>query len=150
MELTGPAFTGLFIGLIWALIRVVEYFIKRYNGTKEDSGIKDIVEKIEKNCALTAEQAEMLKEISEKNNKMFDMHNVYNENHAAAWYYPSEALSLARESHTCLGNLESAIEEVKDGQAIIVNRISDLITSQKLMTERVGDLIAALNNKFSR
>lgn len=151
MELTGSVLSGLFVALVWAVIRTVEFFIKKYGRSKEDTEIKELTEKVDKAfVAATKEQKELFEILLEQSKKMYDMHNVYNENHTAAWYYPSEALTLTRESKNSLENLESAIEEVRDGQAIIVNRISDLITSQKLMTERVGDLIAALNNKFSR
>lgn len=171
MEITGSVLTGLFVGLVWALIKVVEFFIKKYGKSKEDAEgsaaatklaeiqvnqFKDIAEKISEfkdSCVLTKEQSDKLDEIWQKVKKLDDMHNVYNENHAPAWYVPSELLPLVRESNVCLDNLEKsldiAIDEIKAGHSIVVNRISDLITSQKLVTERLGDLISALN-KFSR
>lgn len=171
MEITGSVLTGLFVGLVWALIKVVEFFIKKYGKSKDDvegsisaaklaetqvNQFKDIAEKISEfksSCTLTKEQSDKLEEIWQKIKKMDDMHNVYNENHAPAWYIPSELLPLVRESSVCLDNLEKsldiAIDEIKAGHSIVVNRISDLITSQKLVTERLGDLISALN-KFSR
>ncbi|MFA5048460.1 MAG: hypothetical protein WC516_05565 [Patescibacteria group bacterium] len=171
MEITGSVLTGLFVGLVWALIKVVEFFIKKYGKSKEDietnvsanklaetqtNQFKDISEKISQIkdfCILTKEQSDKLDEIWQKTKKLEDMHNVYNENHAPAWYIPTELLPLVRESNICLENLEKsldiAIDEIKAGHVIVVNRISDLITSQKLVTERLGDLISALN-KFSR
>lgn len=172
MELTGHALTGLFIGLVWVLIETVKFFIRKYGKTKDAAElesvavnlanvqvaqfkeISDKISQVKESCFLTKEQVDILEEVREKIRKLDEMHSVFNENHVPAWYVPSELLTLVRESSTCLDNLEKsldiAIDEIKAGQAVVVNRMSDLITSQKLMTERLGDLIAALNNKFSR
>lgn len=163
MELTGTVLSGLFVALVYALIEVVKFFVKKYGKSKEESeensqsdAVKNLCEKIdrlEESHVFTKEFASKIEDIFQKTKKLEDMHNVYNDNHAPAWYIPSELLPLVRESSVCLDNLEKsldiAIDEIKAGHSVVVNRISDLITSQKLVTERLGDLISALN-KFSR
>lgn len=146
MEILNSAITGAFVGLIWALIKVVEYFIKKYSNADETPvkicEFKDF-------CDIKKKQVEKMEDILLKLKKIDEMHNVYNDDHVPAWYVPSELLPLVRESNHCLENLDKSLEvvldEIKTGQSNIINRMTDLITSQKLMTERLSDLISALN-----
>lgn len=130
-----PALTALFIGMAWALIKVVEFFISKYKKGKESQG-------------LTEKQEEMLKEAADYSKNLFEMHNVYDESRIPLWIFPPEISKLVRETHNSLEmltkELEDSVDNMKYDQSIVVNKITDLVTSQKLMTERLGDLIAAL------
>ena len=161
MEITSSAMTALFVGLVWTLINVVKYFMAKYGkqkvvdatlvGTQANSleDIKSKISEIKERGALTKEQAEILAGIKE----LKRMHEVFNDDHVPAWYVPKDLIELVRSTHSRLNSLckemEENLDDVKHGQTTIVGNMSELITSQKLMTERLGDLISALN-KLSR
>lgn len=172
MEITGSALTALFVGLIWTLIRVVEFFIRKYGKVKEEeeatalaksltltqtNQFKEISEEIQRinhnGCLATEAKADILEKICENSNKLFELHNVFNENHVPAWYVPSDLIELVRKSNNCLNNLERNLDlannDRKAEQHITIDRLSDLIGSQKTMTERLSDLIVILN-KFNQ
>lgn len=165
MEITGSALTALFVGLVWTLINVVKYFITKYGKQKYSNAIlvgdqaKILAEicikinEIKERGTLTKEQQEIMEKSLNYIQKLHEMHAVYNDDHVPAWYVPKDLIDLVRNIHGRLDALCKEIEEnlddVKKGQTVIVGNMSELITSQKLMTERLGDLISALN-KFSR
>jgi hypothetical protein len=127
MEIGSAAITALFVGLIWTLIKVVEFFV---SGKKR---------------GLTPEQEQILLYIQGRVKHLDELHSVYDSNHVPKWYVPGELLTLIRETHSALEalshELDDSMEKVTSGQASSVQKISDLINSQKLMTERLGDLV---------
>jgi hypothetical protein len=138
MELGGAALTALFVGLVWTLIKVVEFFINSKKNGK--------VAKVEAPApALTAEQARKLEQISTMVSHLNELHSVYDENHVPKWYVPGELLTLLRNARAALESLSNELEDSMDkseaGQKAVLDKMSDLINSQKLMTERLGDLI---------
>lgn len=156
MELTSSALTALFIGLVWTLIKVVEYFINRGKNdvVRNESEERDalissrninIINKIEH----LQQQCAMLSDIYNKVKKLEESHSVVDENLIPRWYVPSELLPIVRQMHNSLDimcrELQENLEAVKDGQASLVERILDLVSSQKIMVERLGDIIAKLN-----
>jgi len=141
MEITDSAIIALFSGLVFTLIRVVEFFISKYKKPKPDNIIDNLTKSINS-------QEEMSKKILEYTKHLDDMHNVYND-HVPAWYVPSDMLELTRENNNSLNILLKYIYSMEDDQRTIINKMLELINSQKLMTDRVGDLINALN-KISR
>ena len=153
--LSNSALTALFVGLVWALIKVVEFFISKYKNNKEDK--PDILSKISNDLNILTEstksQHKMIEEILRYSEHLDHMHSVYNEDHAPAWYIPSDMITLVRDNNVLSKSLAKDIDEhmneIKDEQDVIVNKIVDLITSQKVVTERISDLILVLN-KFSR
>jgi len=161
MEFTRSALTAVFVGLIWALIKVVEFFISKYRNNKETKGLTDeqaeILRKIHNGCdhlnEINKEHDAMLKKILSYSEHLDQMHSVYNDDHAPAWYMPPDMIKLVRENYNLSKilsrDIEEHMDEFKDDQGVIVNKMTELITSQKLMTERLGDLISALN-KISR
>jgi hypothetical protein len=161
MELTGSALTAAFIGLIWVLIKVVEFFISKYKNNKEVKGLTneqvETLRKIHDGCnslnEASKEHNAMLRKILSYSEHLDHMHSVYNDDHAPAWYMPPDMLKLVRENYNLSKilsrDIEEHMDEFKGDQDVIVNKMTELITSQKLMTERLGDLISALN-KISR
>jgi len=141
MEITDSAIIALFSGLVFTLIRVVEFFISKYKKDKPKDIISDLTKNIEN-------QEEISKKILEHTKHLDEMHSVYND-HIPAWYVPSDMLELIRENNNSLNILLKYIYSMEDDQRTIINKMLELINSQKLMTDRVGDLINALN-KFSR
>ncbi len=157
MELTGSALTALFVGLVWALIKVVEFFVSKYKNNKEVKGLtndqSNTLQKVSENvstlCDVLNKQSESLSTILAHSKHLDNMHSVYNDDHAPAWYVPPGLISLVRENNNLCKDMEERIDEMKGDQGIIVGKMSDLISSQKLVTERLGDLISTLN-KISR
>lgn len=151
MELVGSAITAAFVGLIWALIKVVDYFISK-NKIKTSQldplQLKEFVtffNNFQNNCK---EQNKMLKDILDHSKDIYDMHNVYNEDHVPAWYVSPDLIRIVRENNMKSIDLLKQLIEIGSDQDTIVNKMAELITSQKLMTERLGDLIFALNKKM--
>jgi len=136
MTIEGPALTALFLGMAWALIRVVEFFITKYKKSKEPEP------------GLTEKQEELLQESRDYSKNLFEMHDVYDENRTPMWIIPPELMKLIRENHSCLEmvkkELDDNLDDIKGGQSIVVDKMTDLISSNKIMTERLGDLISAL------
>jgi len=165
MELTASAVTALFVALIWTLINVVKYFVTKYGKQRvigaelvgdQAKMLREVDQKIldiKERGTLTKEQEDILKEALAYVKKLHEMHAVYNDDHVPAWYVPKDLIELVRNTHARLNSLckqmEESLDDVKQGQTVIVGNMSELITSQKLMTERLGDLISALN-KLSR
>ena len=133
LSLSGSALTALFVGMAWALVKTVEYFVSRRNG-------KGVVIPV-----LQEEQARRLEETHEFAKELHTLHVVYDENHVPLWYVPRELLSLVREIHNCMESSESRIDEIKSGQAVLFEKMTELISSQMLLTQRLGDLIAKLD-----
>lgn len=153
MELTGSVLTALFVGLVWALIRVVEFFVSKYKTTKE-TGHEIVLKKLQDDLQRTnKEQCNMLGKILQHCENLDNMHSVYNENHVPAWYIPPDMIKLIRENNDLSKllnrELEEHMDEFKDNQDVVVLKMTELIASQKIMTERLGDLISALT-KISR
>lgn len=127
MEFGSAAITALFVGLIWTLIKVVEFFISS------------------KKRGLTPEQEDILHQVHGHVKNLDEMHSVFDDNHVPKWYVPGELLTLIRETRSALDELsrelDDSMDKVTSGQASSVQKISDLINSQKLMTERLGDLV---------
>jgi len=127
MELGSAAITALFVGLIWTLIKVVEFFV---SGKKR---------------GLTPEQESMLYQIYKSVSHLDELHSVYDSNHVPKWYVPGDLLVLIRKTHSALEalshELDDSMERIVSGQSASIQKVSELINSQKLMTERLGDLV---------
>jgi hypothetical protein len=159
MELTSSAITAVFIGLVWTLIKVVEYFISRRGSEekvdkenrKEGARVVEAAEVMSKLSELQA-QGTLIAEMYDKVKKLEESHSVVDENLVPRWYVPSELLPLVREMHKSMEimcrELEDNLSAVKDGQSSLIERILDLVSSQKIMVERLGDLIAKLNKRM--
>jgi len=152
MTITGSALTALFIGLVWTLIKVVEYFIKKnkekgneYQIGQEQSKLFEICKRLQ----YLDELESVIDNIEDKIKKLDEMHSVYDENRVPKWYVQSEILMLVRQIHNKLDIFEKELEEdiyiIKNGQTAIIEKILDLLNAQKLMVERLGDLIRKLN-----
>jgi len=156
MELGGAALTGLFIAMAWALIKTVEFFIKKYGKTTDKAelvnGQAKKLDDIHKQCmscgrfgVLTQSQINSLSVIEKLVKRLDELHSVYDNNHVPKWYVPGEMMLTVRSIHH---NIDLMTDDLKDelgklnaGQSISVEKISELINSQKLVTERLGDLI---------
>lgn len=155
MEIGGAALTGLFIAMAWALVKTVEYFVKKYgksNGAEISNETIKKIDEIYKQCmncgrygSLTNKQAETLGEINKGIKHLDELHSVYDENHVPKWYVPKEILFMVRSIHNDIDTMNDGLKEelgkIIAGQSISVEKISELINSQKLVTERLGDLI---------
>jgi len=133
LSLSGSALTALFVGMAWALVKTVEYFVSRKNGKNGKASV------------FHEEHAKQLEETYGFAKDLHEQHAVYDENHVPLWYVPREMLSLVRSIHNCMENSESRIDEIKSGQAVLFEKMTELIASQMLLTQRLGDLIAKLD-----
>jgi len=158
MEITGSALTALFVGLVWTLMKVVEYFISKRNGKKhglteeQDKQLKEIYEGSQRLDDIEKSLGEMdkvLDELKEKVKHLDELHSVYDDNRVPKWYVSSEILPTVRKIHTSLEMVRKEMEEdldlVKSGQFTLTQRVLDLLSAQKLMVERLGDIITRLN-----
>jgi myo-inositol catabolism protein IolC len=155
MEITSSALTGLFIGMVWALVKVVEYFVKKYGKEKYVSLPPEQSNKLNEvflrcsDCqrygSLTINQTKSLETIEDDVAKLRELHEVYDANHVPKWYVPSEILAMVKNVNKDIDNMSVALKDelnkISAGQSISVEKMSELITSQKLVTERLGDLI---------
>lgn len=154
MEIQGPALTGIFLGMVWALVKVVEYFLKKYKkeelslNTEQSAVLKEIHERCS-NCGrfgtLTAAQIKTLENIEKISIHLDDLHSVYDENHIPKWYVPKEILPEIKQLHNEINKVNNILRneflQISTGQSVSINKMSELINSQKLVTERLGDLV---------
>jgi hypothetical protein len=160
MELLNPALTTLFIAMVYALIKVVHHFISKRNGEKEGHGltemqsetlikIHDQITLLKEKGTLTESQIELLEKTLKGVIHLDELHSVYDDNHVPKWYVPAHLSESVRNISLLLTILsektEDGLAEIKGGQAALIDKLSDLINSQRLMTERLGDLIGKLN-----
>lgn len=164
MEIGGAALTGLFIGMAWALIKVVEYFVKKYGKVPEKAEPTEDHKKIDsiyQQCMLCAKfgnltdyQKICLENIEKAVKHLDELHSVYDENHVPRWYMPGEVLFLVRNIHNEIDSMSDDLKEelnrISMGQSVSVEKISELINSQKLVTERLGDLITLWSKVMQR
>jgi len=153
--LASPALSALFIGVVWTLVKVVKYFIdKRTEQEVEINKSPDL--SINLSTEFANNVSKNIKAIRKSTDNLLEMHSVFNENHVPKWYVPAEILTLVRQINNQLDNmyiqlktikedLASNIGDVKSGQVISVEKMTDLINSQKLMTERMLDLVSKLD-----
>ena len=157
ITLTGSIITSLFVGLILTLIKVVEHFISK---KQEKKGLNEQQEQmLQKICqyvndtqkygVLTEKQEELLEEINDSTGDLLDMHSVYDENRVPRWYISADLMPLVRKTYNSVKilnkELEESLSDIKEDQTLLVSRMIDLIASQKVMVERLGDLIVKLD-----
>jgi hypothetical protein len=157
MQLENSALTALLVSLVITLIKVVEFFLKKRTDV-ELKETKVLLIEATKEVAKLKEELLVIKECATESlkgvGKIYDMHNVYTSNHIPVWYVPGDLLSLVQSTNSDIKFFQQRttenIEKIGDGQSIVVEKISDLINSQRLMTERLGDLIKIFKeNKLS-
>ena len=127
LTLQGSALTALFVAMVWALVKTVEYFISKRNGKNGKHFSEKQSTEIEEICKLTKE--------------LYAQHTVYDENHTPLWYMPRELIAFIRNIHN---NVER-IDEIKVGQAALFEKMTELLTSQILLTQRLSDLVTKLD-----
>lgn len=156
MELGSAALTGLFIGMAWALVRVVEYFVRKYGKNTERYCLTDDQAKkleeihtmfgiYQKYGMLSDGQEKTIENIEKMVKSLYELHCVYDDNHVPRWYVPKEILTSVRaiqkDIDTMHDNLRDEINRIGTGQSVSIEKMSELINSQRLVTERLGDLI---------
>lgn len=154
---TGSILTALIVGFLWSVFRIIEYLVskKKNNrwGVSQDKKLNElhsvIMGQVKEHQKFMVKLDVAITKIEEQVKHLDEMHSVYDENLVPRWYLPSDVAKLVRQIHTTLEatckEMESNFEEVKDGQSVFVDRVIDLVSSQKLMVERLGDLINKLN-----
>jgi hypothetical protein len=154
---TGSILTALIVGFLWSVFRIVEYLIskKRINkwGPQQDKKLNELhsamLNQLKEHQRFMIKLENAILKIEEQVKHLDEMHSVYDENLVPRWYLPSDMVKLVRQIHTTLEatckEMENNFEEVKDGQSVFVERVIDLVSSQKIMVERLGDLINRLN-----
>jgi hypothetical protein len=149
--------TAFFLGFFWAVFKVVEYLVTR---KKKNTWGKEQERKLNELHAALAGRLrdqekfistleEILNSIDENIRKLNEMHCVYDENLIPRWYLPPDVPKIIRQMNSMLESFSKEIEdgfgEARENQTVLSGRLIDLISSQKLMVERMADLINRLN-----
>lgn len=145
------------LAFFWAIFKVIEYLVSKKKSSKwgkeQDKKLNDIHEavilRVKDHEKFMIHLSDLLNKIEERVKHLDDMHSVYDENLIPRWYLPSDMIKMVRQIHnnlevTCK-EMEAGFCEVEDSQSALGERVIDLITSQKIMVERLGDLISKLN-----
>jgi hypothetical protein len=145
------------LAFFWTIFKVIEYyFSKKRNvrwGKEQDQRLIEIHSHLiamEKAQNDFIENLSSIVEVVECRVKHLDeMHSVYDENLIPRWYLPSDMAKIIRQIQNNLEvtykEMETGFREIGDDQSDLSGRMIDLITSQKIMVERLGDLIGKLN-----
>ncbi len=155
MDWTNSALTALFIASVYALIRVVNYFISKNKKQTDDiDNVREhqnISTALEKSINSLSDLSDSFDKLNKNIDHLVELHDVYTSNRVPVWYMPEELLALTRDNNTMLkihiASFQDSIGEISDVQGVLVEKISELINLQKLMTERLGDLLIKLNNR---
>ena len=104
------ALAALFVGMGWALIKVVHYFLSR--GKNGKASPEDLVSKIGELKTNIEKMNEELEEMGKQVSHLDKIHSVYDDNSVPKWYIPGELLPLTRSIHT-------SNEDIKDDRVYI-------------------------------
>lgn len=148
------------LAFFWAIFKVIEYLVSKRTSVKWG---KEQNEKLNEMYEIIVSRAkehehflhnlssifEKLEEVEEILKHLDEMHKVYDENLVPRWYLPTDMIKMVRQIHnglevTCK-EMEAGFGDIEDSQSALSERVIDLITSQKVMVERLGDLINKLN-----
>lgn len=153
--------TAFGLAFFWAIFKVIEYLVsKKKNSRWGKEQERKLDETHNATLLLIKEHEKFMKDlfiflenINKRIEHLDDMHCVYDENLIPRWYLPSDMIKMVRQIHTNLETtckeMEAGFNEVEDNQSALSERVIDLISSQKLMVERLGDLINKLNRLSS-
>lgn len=156
--LTVAVILGLVKAIDWLLSRKRENFSKTQENKLEDildtsKKLTNAIERVIEGGALTREQRDLIEEIYKMTEHLNALHSVYDNNHVPKWYVPSDLIDRLVKINSRLEMLSERqtnnLDEIKESQTILIQKISDLILSQNHMTDRLGDLLNVLgkNNR---
>ena len=145
------------LAFFWAIFKIIEYLVNKKKNARWGKEQERKLDETHNATLLLIKEHEgfmkdlgvFLENINKRLEHLDDMHCVYDENLIPRWYLPSDMIKMVRQIH---GNLEATCKEMETGfkevegnQSALSERVIDLITSQKIMVERLGDLINKLN-----
>ena len=159
--------TALVVAFVLGLIKAIDWLLSRRN--KSDEGLSDLhaeqlektseavdlikynIVKILENGTLTKEHESLIEEIHKMLEHLDDLHSVYDNNHVPKWYVPSDLIERLMNIYSKLELISfrqiEGMEEIKDLQNELFQKISNLISSQNHLTDRISDLINILNQR---
>lgn len=105
-----------------------------------------MVSDIKERGTLTKDQEVLLDKIMKGVVHLDELHSVYDDNHVPKWYVPSDLQDKILKILMQVAAMDDHLDEVKEGQGALIQKISELISSQQLMTQRMGDLISKLDS----
>ena len=141
MTITGSALTALFLGMAWALIRTVEFLISRRSIKNGNGNGK---------AHSAKEQEQLLEDIYSLTNEMYKLHVVFDENHVPLWYVPRETVKQIRDVNEHIVVTAKDIAGIKSGQTLMVEKVLELIVSQKILLDRLSDLIIKMDRFINK
>lgn len=148
------------LAFFWTIFKVIEYFVSKKRsvrwGKEQDQRLCEIhlhLMDMEKTQSIfTEEVSELIEQINYRVKHLDDMHSNYDENLVPRWYLPPDMAKTVRQINHNLEatykEIEVGFKEIGEDQSNLIERVIDLITAQKIMVERMGDLIGKLN-RFS-
>jgi signal-transduction protein with cAMP-binding, CBS, and nucleotidyltransferase domain len=166
MSISNSLITAVVVAFVLGLIKAIDWLLSKRRDNQNDSlselqaeqlekvtktsdSIKHNVIKIIETGSLTKEQEELIEEIHKMIEHLNELHSVYDGNHVPKWYVPSDLVDrlIKIDSKLELLNLRQSesLDEIKDLQNEVFQKISNLISSQNHLTDRIGDLINILN-----
>jgi len=153
MAVAESLITAVVVAGVLGLIKAIDYLLSKREGSKgvlTDSQSKQLEEShrtvrdIKERGTLTRDQEGILRDTNKRVGQLHEMHAVYDDNHVPRWYVPNNLSERLVQMEQKLALADLHMEELKASQAALIEKISDLITSQHLMTQRVGDLVSKL------
>lgn len=157
MPFAESAVTAVIVAVFLGLVKGIDYLLTKRNeknkpppGLTEDqakflSEAHRMVSDIKERGTLTKEQETLLDQIMKGITHLDELHSVYDDNHVPMWYVPSDLKDKLMKILIQVAAMDDHLDEVKEGQGALIRKISDLISSQQLMTQRMGDLISKLD-----
>ncbi len=167
MSISNSLITAVVVAFVLGLIKAIDWLLSRRRKDEDTEGLSELhIEQLEKtsiatdsikhniikiieNGSLTKEQENIIEEIHKMIEHLNELHSVYDNNHVPKWYVPSDLSDklIKIDSKLELLSLRQAegLEEIKEIQNEIFQKISNLISSQNHLTDRIGDLIRILN-----
>jgi len=112
MEINHAALAGLFVALVWVLIKVVEFFLKKYgNGKSEKNDSDKILKEINNFKLQILYYNSVLLDIQKCIKHLDELHCVYDDNHVPIWFVPREILPKIREISNDIDRMHDSLRE---------------------------------------
>lgn len=151
--LSNTSFIAVFIAAVYALTKVVTFFVRKY-GKNEQS---ELIHKIYNYChsfnekgTLTESQEEKLDDIKSILYHLNELNSIPGEKYLPEWYVPQQILTLLKRIYNNLQNTNTYIETLLESHNNKDENISELIEKQKDITENLENLLSLLSENLKK
>lgn len=144
------AMIGIITGLLAVLTILAEILKKKVFGRADSEMRKNTNETVRN----TNEEIVELKKIIKSNEvllqKLYDLHNVKDDDNVPLWYVTSNLKKLIDSIHVMVVEMKKMVSDTDENSEEILAKLPELINSNQAMTLRLTDLVILLERLASK